>query len=148
MDEGRTNFGTLGIAAALVAVLALIAGVKAFGGSDDVPFKTLEDARTMARENATWNAQHFRQTDPRVTGLNFIPRGDSTQMPDCPQGDGWASVDFVKPDGSFFKVKCSTVSVAVGCIESEEFKGKAYNSEENHCAPTSKVPFPLPKLTQ
>jgi hypothetical protein len=137
MDETRT-----------IRVAAVLVFAAACNGPAEVPFKTLEDARTQARENASWNAQHFRQTDPRVEGLNFIPRGDSTQMPDCPQGDGWASVDFVKKDGSFFKVKCSTVSVAVGCVEAEEFKGKSYNSEENHCAPTSKVPFPLPKLTQ
>ncbi len=115
----------------------------------EVAFDTLESARKQARDNAVWNAQRFRATDPRFANLDIISRGDSTQAPDCPQGDGWATIDYVSEDKrSMFGAKCSTVSEAVGCMTSNDFKGKAYAQEEGHCAPTTKVPFPLPKLVQ
>ncbi len=117
-------------------------------GKQEVGFDTLETARTQARENATWNANRFRQVDPRVKGLEFIARGDSTQAPDCPQGDGWSSIDFVGADGSLLKSKCSTVSAAVGCMTDAEFKTKPYASEDGQCAPLTKVPFPFRKIAQ
>jgi hypothetical protein len=125
------------------AVLAICAC-----GKPEVAFDTLETARTQARENASFNANRFRQTDPRVKGLEFIARGDSTQSPECPQGDGWASIDFVLPDGRFLKAKCSTVSSAVGCMPDDEFKTKPYASEDGQCAPLTKVPFPFRKIAQ
>ena len=115
----------------------------------DVSFDTLETARNQARENAVWNAQRFRMTDPRFAGLEIISRGDSTQSPECPQGDGWASIDFILRDKSgFLSTKCSTVSSAVGCMTSDDFKGKSYAQEENHCAPNTKVPFPFRKIVE
>lgn len=115
----------------------------------EVSFDTLETARTQARDNAVWNAQRFRQTDPRFEGLDIISRGDSTQAPECPQGDGWASIDFFQKGTSvLFPVKCSTVSAAVGCMTADDFKKKAYAQEDGHCAPLSKVPFPFRKIVE
>lgn len=114
-----------------------------------VSFDTLETSRAQARDNAVWNAQRFRMADPRFAGLDIVSRGDSSQSPECPQGDGWASIDFVIKDKSgFIKAKCSTVSAAVGCMTSDDFKDKPYASEEGHCAPLEKVPFPFRKIAE
>lgn len=126
----------------VVGILALVACSK-----NEVSFDTLESARTQANENAKWNAQRFRTSDPRFETLDIIPRGDSTQSPECPQGDGWASIDFIAQDKArIVKTKCSTVSAAIGCMTDEDFKKKVYAQEEGHCAPTSKVPFPFRKI--
>lgn len=115
----------------------------------EVAFDTLEQARQQAKDNAVWNAQRFRATDQRFEGLDIISRGDSTQMPDCPQGDGWASIDFLSVNkANIYKVKCSTTSSALGCMTEEDFKKKPYANEEGHCAPLTKVPFPIRKLAQ
>lgn len=118
-------------------------------GEKEVGFDTLETARMQARENAKWNAQNFRQTDPRFTGFEIVVRGDSTQAPSCPQGDGWASVDYLSPDkATGIKAKCSTVSVAIGCMTDEDFKSKSYAQEDGHCQNTNKVPFPFRKIVE
>ena len=43
-----------------------------------------------------------------------------------------------------FKIKCSTVSGALGCFSEEDFAKKQYAQDEGHCQPLEKVPFPLP----
>ncbi len=98
--------------------------------------------------NAVENAQTFRATDPRFTDLEIIARGDSTQSESCPQGDGWASIDFNrKGSQGFLKVKCSTVSRSLGCMTDADFKGREqYAKQENKC--NASLPFPIPKLTQ
>lgn len=139
---------TLVIGLSLVAVGVAVAILTACS-KKEVGFDTLEQARQQAKDNAVWNAQRFRATDPRFDGLDIIARGDSTQMPDCPQGDGWASIDYISKDKrQLFGVKCSTVSSALGCSTGDDFKKKTYATEEGHCAPVNKVPFPLPKLVQ
>lgn len=117
----------------------------------EVAFDTLETARLQAKDNALWNAQNFRASDPRYKeGFDLVVRGDSTQMPECPQGDGWASVDLIAKDNkaNVVKLKCSTVSSAVGCMTSVDFEQKAYAQEESHCQSTNKVPFPFRKIAQ
>lgn len=125
----------------------IIASILLTACANEVGFDTLETARTQARENAKWNAQTFRMSDPRFGGLDIVTRGDSTQQPDCPQGDGWASVDFLSKDkATTIKVKCSTVSAAVGCMTDEDFKSKIYAQDDGHCQSTNKVPFPVRKI--
>lgn len=125
------------------------AAVLAACGKPDVSFTTLEDARGTARENAMWNAQTYRQQNVLYKGWDIVGRGDSSQMPNCPQGDGWATMDFVNPDKTaVVKVKCSTVSANLGCLEDSDFKTKSYASEDGTCQPTTKVPFPLPKIAK
>lgn len=129
----------------LLAVLASMAACS----QKDVSFDTLEQARSQARDNATYNAQAYRQNDPRVRDWSIISNGDSTQMPDCPQGDGWATVKIVAPNNSqTTALKCSTVSGAVGCLPDADFKGKPYAGDEGHCQPVGKVPFPIRKIAQ
>jgi hypothetical protein len=133
------------IFAVTVSVLFAISGCS----QKEVSFDTLEQARAQARDNATFNAQAYRQNDPRVRDWSIISNGDSTQMPDCPQGDGWASVKIVSPNNQLTRtLKCSTVSGTIGCMPDEDFKGKAYANDEGHCQSVSKVPFPIRKIAQ
>ena len=116
-------------------------------GTKDVSFNTLEEAKQTARENSLFNAQRFRQENPTVADWSIVPNGDSSQENSCPQGDGWATLTFVGPDrASQKKVKCSTVSGATGCLFDSEFKGKSYASDDGHCQPVTKVPFPIKKI--
>lgn len=128
-----------------IGLLAVLAACS----KNEVGFDTLETARNQAKDNAVWNAQRFRMTDPRFDGMDIIARGDSSQQPDCPQGDGWASIDFInKGSGLVVKAKCSTVSSAVGCMTDQDFKSKVYAQEDGHCQNTNKVPFPFRKIVQ
>ena len=118
-------------------------------GKDEVSFASLEEAKGTARENAMWNAQRYRQENVLYRGWDIVGRGDSSQENSCPQGDGWATMDFVHPDKtSLVKVKCSTVSANTGCLEDSDFKTKPFASEDGHCQPTNKVPYPLPKIAK
>jgi len=116
-------------------------------GGEEVSFDTLETARAQAKENAVWNAKAWRaQLYPE---WDVVSRGDSTQVPECPQGDGWASIDLVSPGKSrVLKLKCSTVSSNIGCLEATDFKGKSFAQDEGKCQDVSKVPFPIPKIAQ
>jgi hypothetical protein len=129
-------------AAAIIGAFAL-AGC----GKEKVSFNTLEDARGTARANAEWNAATWRaQTH---AGYDIVSRGDSTQTPECPQGDGWASIDLIHPNKrDKVSLVCSTVSGNIGCLEKEDFKSKKYSNENNNCQSTDKVPFPLPKIAK
>lgn len=114
---------------------------------ESVSFATLEEAKGTARENALFNAQMYRQSNPLLQDNAIIGRGDSTQTNDCPQGDGWATMEFVNSAKTkVVKVKCSTVSAATGCLEDADFKTKPWASDDGRCQSVSKVPFPLPKI--
>jgi hypothetical protein len=113
----------------------------------EVGFDTLEQARLQARENAEYNAQEFRAKNPEYAGFAIASASDSTQTKTCPTGDAWATLSLKNVSTStFVKLKCSTVSNAVGCILESEFKTKAYANEDGHC--NIKLPFPLPKLAK
>lgn len=128
----------------LVAALVLTAC-----GKQEVAFDTLETARQQARENAEFNARTFRTQIPNGGELKIISRGDSTQAPECPQGDGWASIDLVDEEGrTRAKLKCSTVSGSVGCRSDADFKTSPYAADDGRCQPTTKVPHPLPKIAK
>ena len=128
---------------------ALVFSAIAACSKPNVSFDTLEEAKQTARENALWNAQRYRQENALYNGWDIIARGDSTQASNCPQGDGWATLEFLAPDKtSFVKVKCSTVSAGTGCIEDSEFKKKPWAADDGQCQDTSKVPFPLPKIAK
>ena len=114
----------------------------------EVSFNSLEEAKGTARDNALWNAQKYRQDNVLYRGWDIVGRGDSSQTNDCPQGDGWATMDFVGPTKQTIKVKCSTVSANTGCWEDNDFKTKPFASEDGHCQPVNKVPYPLPKIAK
>ena len=133
----------------LSAVLAAVALSACDGGKHEVSFQDLEDAKGTARENAMFNAQRYRQETILVNGWDIVGRGDSTQSNSCPQGDGWATMDFVDPSKArLVKVKCSTVSGNTGCLQDTDFKTKPFASEDGVCAPTIRVPYPLPKIAK
>lgn len=132
----------------LFLALALALGVTACS-KQEVSFATLEDARAQARANGEYNAQLYRAENPRFTNHKIVSHGDSTQSPDCPQGDGWATNTIMSVDGKSvekYTVKCSTVSAALGCYLDTDFIKKPFAAEEGKCQNTNKVPFPLPKL--
>ena len=115
--------------------------------SSEVSFETLETARAQARENAEFNAKAWREKSEYAAALHIVTRGDSSQTPSCPQGDGWASIELVSDTGlTVQKLKCSTVSLSVGCLKELDFKKSQFASEDGWCASTNKVPHPLPKL--
>jgi len=131
----------------VVLALAAMMLVAACGGPKEVSFDTVETARAQAKENAVWNAKTWRSQ--LYPDWDIISRGDSTQEPNCPQGDGWASIDLIRPDkGKTISLKCSTVSGNIGCLEAVDFKSKSYAQEDGKCADIAKVPFPLPKIAQ
>jgi len=134
---------TLMIATAVVLALAAC-------GKKEVSFDTLETARKQAKENAEFNARAWRSQLPAMAELSLISRGDSTQAPACPQGDGWATIDVVdqKTAGVRVKLKCSTVSDSVGCRADADFKGSPFANEDGNCQSTDKVPHPLPKIAK
>lgn len=131
---------------AAIAVLATLAGCN----QQTVSFDTLETARKQAKENAEFNARAWRAQAPVTAELGILSRGDSTQAPSCPQGDGWASLDLVdsKSGQIRVKLKCSTVSDSVGCRMDSDFKSSPYANEDGRCQSTDKVPHPLPKIVK
>lgn len=130
---------------ASVSAMALMSGC-----SQEVGFDTLETARKQAKENAEFNARAFRAQLPALASLGIISRGDSTQSPACPQGDGWASIDLVDSETTkaVRKLKCSTVSDSVNCRTDDDFRSSPYANDDGNCQPVTKVPHPLPKIAK
>jgi len=129
--------------------LAVIAAAALAGCKQDVSFATLEEAKSTARDNALFNAQRYRAENPPVRDWQAVSNGDSSQMPDCPQGDGWATLKLFSPDSKqWVALKCSTVSAATGCLADAEFKAKPFASQDGHCQPTAVVPFPIPRIAK
>lgn len=142
------NIKQVTLAVLVVASLAL-AGC----GKDKVGFDTLEDARNIGRENALFNAASYRAENPRLEGTRIVSHGDSTQTPECPQGDGWASVSFLSVTGEGkgkevekYVAKCSTVSGALGCYLDKDFGNKPFARQENRC--DTSLPFPIKKIAK
>lgn len=133
------------IASAVIAATMLTA----CNEKQEVSFASLEEAKGTARENAMFNAQMYRQSNILYKGWDLVGRGDSTQTNACPQGDGWATMEFVNPEKNrIVKAKCSTVSSNTGCLEDADFKTKNFASEDGVCAPLNRVPYPLPKIAK
>lgn len=135
---------------AFCLLLAFMTLLSACGKNETVSFDTLETARTTAKANAEYNAQSYRANSPRFANFAIEMNGDSTQTPDCPQGDGWASGKLVNKEDPkiVFAVKCSTVSAAAGCMTQGDFQTKPYAADDGKCQSTNKVPFPLPKVAK
>lgn len=134
----------------LALLIAIAAMALTACGKTTVSFDTLETNRGNAKENAAYNAQKFRADSPQYANFAIEAQGDSTQSPDCPQGDGWASVRLVDKTNPAIKValKCSTVSGTIGCVLASDFEKKAYAAEDGRCQAVEKVPFPIPKIAK
>ena len=124
----------------LTLILAAAALTLAGCGKDKVGFDTLEDARATGRDNALFNAAAYRAENPRLEGMRIVSHGDSTQTPECPQGDGWASVSFLNVVGEGkgkeveeYVAKCSTVNASLGCYLDKDFTNKPFAKQENRC---------------
>lgn len=131
-------------------IIVAIFGVIALVGcsADKVSFDTLETQRAVANDNSRYNAQKWR-AENGFESLNILTRGDSTQQANCPQGDGWASVDLIdsKTKAVQVKLKCSTVSGNIGCYKDEDFKARAVLAkQENSC--NAEIPKTLKKIEQ
>lgn len=134
--------GSLLITVITVTGIATLTGC----GEDKVSFETLETQRSVANENSRYNAQKWR-ADNGFETLNILSRGDSTQQTNCPQGDGWASVDLIDKvsKGVVVKLKCSTVSANVNCLKEDDFKGRSVlSTQENRC--NAEIPSNLKKI--
>lgn len=133
---------------AIAITLAFASMLTACGKSAVAPDR-LEEARSTAKTNAEMNAQLYRAANPRFTGdYNIVARSDDGQNPDCPQGDGWASVSIMKVEGKTVDktvLMCSTYSTSVGCYREEDFN-KLPNLAKQNSGCNSDVPFPLPVL--
>lgn len=116
-------------------------------GEKDASFDTVEQMRTIAKDNSKSNAIIFRSERPDYQGWKVIQNGDSTISPSCPQGDGWASLEYLNPEsGKKVKIKCSTYSAGIGCLLAKDFATKDYAKQEGSC--NKDVPMPLPKIAQ
>ena len=133
------------IFSAFVALLSAVV-LSACGGGDVASPDQLELQRQIANDNSKFNAQRWRG-DNGYEQAGLLTRGDSTQQPKCPQGDGWASVDLIdaKSKAVVLKLKCSTYSASVGCYKDEDFKARpVLASQENTC--NAGIPKVLKKL--
>ena len=131
------------ISLASAAVLLTLAAC-----GNEASFDTVETQRAVANDNSRYNAQKWR-AENGFEKLGILGRGDSTQQANCPQGDGWASVDLTDPatKQAVVKLKCSTVSGNIGCVKDEDFKARAVLAkQENSC--NDDIPKTLKKIEQ
>ena len=112
--------------------------------SQKLSFDSVESGRKQANENSQYVANQYRSSHPDLASYSISMRGDSTQSAECGQGDGWASIDLVSNGKGVIKLKCSTVSEAIGCRTDEDFKSSPYASQDGRC--NNEIPFPLPKI--
>lgn len=113
-------------------------------GKQEASFDTQEQARQQVLENATYNANKWR--NEFAPGQKYMMRGDSTISPKCITGDGWVTVDLLDDVGDATKqLKCSSVSGTIGCLTVADFKKRGdYASQDGTC--NESLPFPLPKI--
>ena len=142
------RFTTLTVLAAALALTLVGCSRQEITGNE------LEAARGIAKTNATFNAELYRAANPRLEGMVLVPHTDSTIGPDCPQGDGWASISamFKNTDtGAMEKIKllCSTYSESMGCYREEDLrKSKTLASTDGKCADPRVVTYPLTKIAK
>lgn len=131
-----------------IAILFAVAGLLSACGSGDkvVSFDTLELQRATANDNSRYNATKWR-AENGFEQSGILARGDSTQQENCPQGDGWASVDLTDATTKavVVKLKCSTVSGNIGCYLADDFKARAVLAkQENAC--NKSIPTNIKKI--
>ena len=138
------------LAIAFSSLTALVACSK----KEPVTGQELEVMRATAKTNALWNAEQYRAGNPRLEGMQLIAHTDSTISPDCPQGDGWATINavFKNPDtGGIEKVEllCSTYSESMGCYRRADLQqNKKLASTDGTCADPRVTGYPLTKIAK
>lgn len=141
-------FRSIILAIVVGGLLGMVIGVLCSVGCtrNKVSFDSAEDSRRQVRDNVSALANAYR-AENKLADFDLYIRGDSTVSMDCPQGDGWASIDLKNPKtGDVIKLKCSTVSAGIGCMTDADFKTKAYAKEDGVC--NRDLPFPLPKVVK
>ena len=122
-------------------MIALMITLMTVACSKDEPvasFEQLEDAREVVEANASMNARAWLKDailPIPVERAGIKMRSDSTQNAKCLPGDGWVSVDIIDKETVRVtaKLKCSSVSMRLGCIEESDFKTKSYATEDGVC---------------
>lgn len=130
----------------LIFLSAIVLGLFSASCTDKkVSFETAEESRKAARENSGFLVRAFR-AEAKLEDFDIMLRGDSSITAECPQGDGWASIDLInRKSGETIKMKCSTVSAGMGCMTDTDFKQrKEYANQDGSC--NKDIPFPLPKI--
>lgn len=148
----------------LFITFALISAILSLGACnkpepETSSFQTVEEQRAQGRANATMVAAEYQRQNPRIQGWEAIVKADSSHKADCPQGDGWAEVVFMRTertDGSTKNlqiekatVMCSTVSINEGCAmvyPVNNWDKHPKKGMDSTCASTKEVPMPLPKV--
>lgn len=144
------------ISIAAVVMFSLAACVKT---PEPAAFATVEEQRAQGRSNASMVAAEYQRQNPRILGWESIVKADSSHTANCPQGDGWAEVVFMRTertDGSTKNlqvekatVMCSTVSINEGCVmvaPTNNWDKHPKKTMDGTCASTTEVPMPLPKV--
>ena len=124
-------------------LLIFVSSLMACG--EKASFDTVEMNRTIAKNNAEFTANQWRNKNAKQYKIQVI--GDSTISPDCAPGDGWSTVFLLNPDtgDKHGELKCSTVSLATGCLLKADFQDRdSYASQDGHC--NTDLPSPLPKI--
>lgn len=142
-------------------IAAIVIGVSACGPTKNPPasFATVEEQRAQGRSNASMVAAEYQRQNPRIQGWEAIVKADASHTADCPQGDGWAEVVFMRTertDGSTKNlqiekatVMCSTTSINEGCAmvaPVNNWDKHPKKAMDGRCAPLTEVPMPLPKV--
>lgn len=132
-----------------IAIVASVGMSITACGPEQVSSDRLEEARSTAKANAEYNAQLYKAANPRFTAdFSIVSRSDTSQTPECPQGDGWASLSIMKVEGKVVdktSLRCSTYSASVGCYREEDFAKDANLVKEDGSCRTQ-VPYPIPVL--
>ena len=140
---------------ALVAAMTLAA----CGKKDVASFQTVEEQRAQGRANAASVASDYQRQNPRIQGWEAIVKADSSHSADCPQGDGWTEVVFMRVDRADGSTKnmqvekatvmCSTVSFNEGCVmvaPVNNWDKHPKKAMDGVCGDLKNVPMPLPKV--
>lgn len=130
-------------------LLSLLVFAFACGGTEPVSSDALDMAMSTAKANATWNAKQWRGQAEMYANYDILARGDSSQTPKCPQGDGWATVELVERDGKGkLTLKCSTWSGGRNCVDEDHFRGSPAATEDKICQAVGVVLYPIPTIAQ
>jgi hypothetical protein len=150
LKDKRKTYIVMAVILVLAIFLSIVNGPK-LKPVEPVDYNLVESQRTIALENALFNAQAYRATNPRFAeGFSIVPHTDETIGPDCIQGDGWANLSIMKQEDKRiekYKIVCSTVSPTLGCYLENDFKSKNFSNEEGFCQP-NKVPKQLKKIAK
>jgi Tfp pilus assembly protein PilX len=141
----------------LIAIAAIIA-ISACS-KKEAAFNTVEEQRAQGRANAYAVAAEYQRQNPRIQGWEAIVKADNSHTADCPQGDGWTEVVFMRTDRADGSTKnltvekatvmCSTVSVNEGCVMVAPVNNWDKHPKkimDGQCGKLSEVPMPLPRV--